>query len=96
LIVGAGGAVAIGLMESSSTFIHTPLAAIPFATSIVLVMASPQAVPAQPKALIGGHLISTVVGFIVLALAGLHAWAAAPAVVAATPFTRWQASIRSC
>jgi CBS-domain-containing membrane protein len=77
---GAGAALAIGAMESSSPFIHTPLAAIPFATSIVLVMGSPDAAPAQPRALIGGHLISTVVGFVVLAVAGPHAWAAAVAV----------------
>jgi CBS-domain-containing membrane protein len=80
LIAGVGAAVAIGVMESSSTFIHTPLAAIPFATSIVLVIGSPDAIPAQPKALIGGHLIATLVGFIVLALTGPHAWAAAAAV----------------
>jgi CBS-domain-containing membrane protein len=80
LIAGAGAAIAIGVMESSSTFIHTPLAAIPFATSIVLVIGSPDAIPAQPRALIGGHVIATLVGFIVLALAGPHAWAAALAV----------------
>jgi CBS-domain-containing membrane protein len=79
-IAGAGAAVAIGVMETSSTFIHTPLAAIPFATSIVLVIGSPDAVAAQPRALIGGHLIATLVGFVMLAFAGPHAWSAALAV----------------
>src|ERR1700750_1852496 len=77
---GAGGALAIGAMEWASQASGTPLGAIPFATSIVLLMGSPEAEPAQPRALIGGHLVSTVVGLLVLQLAGPHAWAAAAAV----------------
>lgn len=57
-----------------------PLMAIPFATSIVTVLGSPDAGPAQPRALIGGHLISTLVGLLVLKLCGPAAWAAALAV----------------
>jgi CBS-domain-containing membrane protein len=38
--------------------------AIRFATSIVLVMGSPEAEPAQPRALAGGHLIATLVGLL--------------------------------
>lgn len=46
LVTGAlGGAVAIGIMEWFSAFSEFPLASIPFATSIVLVMGSPQAFP---------------------------------------------------
>ena len=77
---GLGGALAIGTMEWASQVSGTPLGAIPFATSIVLVMGSPEAEPAQPRALIGGHLVSTIVGLLVLQLAGPHAWAAAVAV----------------
>ncbi|MET0707535.1 MAG: HPP family protein, partial [Tardiphaga sp.] len=40
----------------------------------------PEAEPAQPRALIGGHLVSTLVGLVVLKLAGPQAWAAAMAV----------------
>ncbi len=79
-IAGLGGAVAIGSMEWLSLAAHYPLAVIPFATSIVLVIGSPEAVPAQPRALIGGHLVSTLVGMAVLWLAGPQAWAAALAV----------------
>ena len=77
---GVGGALAIGAMEWASQASGTPLGAIPFATSIVLVMGSPEAEPAQPRALIGGHLVSTLVGLVVLKLTGPHAWAAAAAV----------------
>jgi CBS-domain-containing membrane protein len=79
-VAGLGGAVAIGSMEWLSLAAHYPLAVIPFATSIVLVIGSPEAVPAQPRALIGGHLVSTLVGMAVLWLAGPQAWAAALAV----------------
>jgi CBS-domain-containing membrane protein len=59
---------------------RTPLAIIPFATSIVLVIGSPDVEPAQPRALVGGHVVSTIVGLVVLQFTGPHAWAAASAV----------------
>jgi CBS-domain-containing membrane protein len=67
-------------MEFFSLAARYPLAVIPFATSIVLVIGSPEAEPAQPRALIGGHIIATVVGLIVLGMAGPHVWSAAAAV----------------
>jgi CBS-domain-containing membrane protein len=76
----AGGAIAIGSMEALSMRTAFPLVAIPFATSIVLVLGSPRAEPAQPRALIGGHLICTFVGLIVVKLLGPAPWAAALAV----------------
>mgnify|MGYP003755850507 CR=1 FL=1 len=79
-IAGLGAALAIGVMELLSAELNYPLAVIPFATSIVLVIGSPDAVPAQPRALIGGHLVSTLVGLMVLHAAGPQAWAAAIAV----------------
>jgi CBS-domain-containing membrane protein len=77
---GLGGAIAIGGMEWASRAFGYPLAMIPFATSIVLVIGSPDAEPAQPRALIGGHLVATVVGVAVVKLTGPHAFAAAMAV----------------
>lgn len=79
-VAGLGGALAIGIMEWFSLASRYPLAAIPFATSIVLVIGSPEAEPAQPRALIGGHVVSTLVGLAVLKLTGPAAWAAALAV----------------
>jgi len=49
-------------------------------TSIVLVIGSPEAEPAQPRALIGGHIVATLVGLAMPGLTGPHAWAAAVAV----------------
>lgn len=76
----AGGALAIGAMEFFAIRTAYPLVAIPFATSIVLVLGSPQVEPAQPRALIGGHLISTVVGLLAAKLLGPSSWVAALAV----------------
>jgi CBS-domain-containing membrane protein len=76
----AGGAVAIATMEAFSAVTAFPLVAIPFATSIVVVLGSPKAEPAQPRALIGGHLVSTLVGLLIVKLCGPAPWAAALAV----------------
>jgi hypothetical protein len=54
-VAGLGAAIAIGVMEWFSLASHYPLFIIPFASSIVLVIGSPEAEPAQPRALIGGH-----------------------------------------
>lgn len=79
-IAGVGAALAIGAMEFLSATLNYPLAVIPFATSIVLVIGSPEAVPAQPRALIGGHLVATLVGLMVVHAVGPQPWAAALAV----------------
>lgn len=80
LAAAAGGAFAIAAMELLSARAVFPLASIPFATSIVLVMGSPEAKPAQPRALVGGHLVSALVGILVVKITGPGAAAAAVAV----------------
>ena len=80
VMAGLGAALAIGVMEWLSAKLNYPLAVIPFATSIALVIGSPDAPPAQPRALIGGHLVATLVGLMVLHAAGPQPWAAALAV----------------
>ena len=81
IVAGAtGGALAIAIMELLSARSMTPLMTIPFATSIVLVMGSPEAEPAQPRALVGGHFVATLVGLLVVKLAGPGPWVAALAV----------------
>jgi CBS-domain-containing membrane protein len=76
----AGGSLAIGLMYVLSLQTEFPLATIPFATSIVLVTGTPEAPPAQPRALVGGHVLSAVVGVAAVKLLGPQAWVAALAV----------------
>ena len=79
-VAGLGVAIAIGAMEWLSLASRYPLAIIPFATSIALVIGSPDAEPAQPRALVGGHVLATLVGLAILKLTGPSAWAAAIAV----------------
>jgi CBS-domain-containing membrane protein len=76
----AGGVVAIVLMEELSTRAAFPLIFVPFATSIVLIMGSPDTDAAQPRALIGGHLLATLIGLVVVKIAGPEPLAAALAV----------------
>jgi len=72
-----GGAVAIALMFAIATGVGEPLMMVPFATSIVLVMGLPEAAPAQPRAIVGGHLISATVGVVLVAIFGGDWWVAA-------------------
>lgn len=81
IVAGAAGtAIAVAIMELASTSAEFPLMAIPFATSIVLVMGTPEAEPAQPRALVGGHVVSTLVALVVFQVIGVGPWAAALAV----------------
>jgi len=66
----AGAAIAVAIMEIASVRAEFPLMAIPFATSIVLVMGSPEAEPAQPRALVGGHVVSTLIALAVFHVFG--------------------------
>jgi CBS-domain-containing membrane protein len=76
----AGGAIAIALMEILSEHAAFPLLFVPFATSIVLVMGSPDIEAAQPRALVGGHLVASLVGLMVVKVTGPGPWVAALAV----------------
>lgn len=76
----AGGAVAILAMYFLAGFGEMPVMLVPFATSIVLVLGLPDAEPSQPRALVGGHLVSAAVGIAVALIAEPSPWAGAAAV----------------
>jgi CBS-domain-containing membrane protein len=59
-----GAGLAIGIMEMLAGMAQEPVSRVPFVTSIVLVMALPDSLPAQPRALIGGHMISCLAGWL--------------------------------
>jgi CBS-domain-containing membrane protein len=61
-----GAGIAIGIMEILAYLAREPLVRVPFVTSIVLAMALPDSEPAQPRAIIGGHLMSCVAGYLAL------------------------------
>jgi CBS-domain-containing membrane protein len=87
----AGAAAAVLAMYFLAGFGEMPLMLVPFATSIVLVFGLPEAEPSQPRALVGGHLISAAVGIAFAAATGPSPWAGAIAVglaMAAMHYTR--------
>jgi CBS-domain-containing membrane protein len=58
--IGAG--IAIALMELLARAAEEPLSRVPFVTSIVLVMALPEAEPSRAYSVVGGHMLSCVAG----------------------------------
>lgn len=62
--IGAG--LAIGIMEVLAELAREPMVRVPFVTSIVLAMALPDGEPAQPRAIVGGHLLSCLAGYLAL------------------------------
>ncbi len=84
LAVGVGIAIAILLLlvpERSSPLILAPLAG-----SAIYLFALTDADESQPRALFGGHLISTAIGLICFRIFGDALWVSAVAVVAAMTF----------
>lgn len=79
-----GAGLAIGAMEVLAWLDGEPLWLVPFVTSIVLAMALPDSDPAQPRAIIGGHMISCAAGLVALEIFGAGPTASAVAVGLAT------------
>lgn len=69
-----GGAGGIGLMTALAFASGQPLMMVPFATSIVLVMGSPEAPPARPRCIVGGHLLSASAGIVCVLAFGDAVW----------------------
>jgi CBS-domain-containing membrane protein len=67
---GFGGFIVIALLAQLTAGWHTLLLIAPFGASCVLAFALPQSPLAQPRNIIGGHLISTAVGIIIFSLLG--------------------------
>lgn len=72
-----GGALGIAVMTTLAHAAGQPLMTVPFATSIVLVMGSPEAPPAKPRAIVGGHLLSALAGIVCAAIFGDAFWVSA-------------------
>lgn len=75
-----GGGLGLSLMVAFARWSHLPLEAVPFTTSIVLVMAAPESAQAQPRNIIGGHLLSALSGLVVWMVFGTNPLLAGPAV----------------
>jgi CBS-domain-containing membrane protein len=91
LATSIGGGLGISLMVALATLSGLPLQAVPFTTSVVLVMAAPDSPQAQPRNILGGHVLSALAGLGVWLALGESPWAAGLAVaiaIAAMQLTR--------
>jgi CBS-domain-containing membrane protein len=79
-VTAIGGGLGITLMVALAALSGQHLEAVPFTTSIVLVMAAPESAPAQPRAILGGHLLCALAGLVVWLCFGANPWAAGLAV----------------
>lgn len=61
----------------------------PFGASCVLAFAVPDSPLAQPRSIVGGHLLSTAIGLALLHTAGFHAWTAALALGLSIMAMQW-------
>ncbi len=77
VLAGIGGVICVAALEFAAVIGHKPFWQLPFITSIALIMGAPSSEPARPMALVGGHLVSALAGYVVLWLCGSSEWAAA-------------------
>ena len=75
-----GGGLGLSLMVAFADWSHLAVEAVPFTTSIVLVMAAPESGQAQPRNIIGGHLLSALSGLVIWMVFGTNPLLAGPAV----------------
>ncbi|MGW2558778.1 HPP family protein [Streptomyces sp. NPDC001514] len=78
-IATLGSVVALVLLVAIGAALDQTVLIPPLAASAALVFAAPALPLAQPRSVVGGQLISTVVGFIALAVGGSSLWTAAVA-----------------
>lgn len=91
LFSGIGGMAAISLLALLTTSAGVPALMAPLGASCFLVFAAHESPFAQPRNVIGGHLVSTIVGILVLCVCGSDWWAMGLAVglsIAAMQLTR--------
>jgi CBS-domain-containing membrane protein len=69
-LAGVGGTLAIGVLAACAATAATPLIIAPFGASCVLLFTVPASPLAQPRNVIAGHVISAIVGLLVVALLG--------------------------
>ncbi|WP_216624874.1 HPP family protein [Paenibacillus foliorum] len=86
LLPSLGGFTAILLCSGFGELMNFSLIMAPFGATCVLIFVLPESPLSQPRNIIGGHLLSTLVGLIILTLFGTHSWSIALAVGLAIGF----------
>ncbi len=80
IMAGIGGLLAIGAVGALSVYANAPLIMAPFGASCVLLFSVPASPLSQPINVVGGHLLSTMVGLALRMAFPNEWWAAAIAV----------------
>jgi CBS-domain-containing membrane protein len=78
-----GGLIAIAVLAYLAESLHMPLILGSFGASCVLLFGFPDSPFSQPRNVIAGHFIASLVGLIALSLFGAHWWSMALALSAA-------------
>lgn len=73
----AGGSAGIGAISALSVMAKLPLLIAPFGATCVLIFAATDSHLAQPRSVVGGYLVSALVGVLALSLLGGAPWVAA-------------------
>jgi len=74
---GLGGAVAIAIVALLSESSGVPWLMIPFGASCVLLFSVPESSLSQPINVIGGHVVSTLIGLVILQVLPVTWWSLA-------------------
>ena len=72
-----GGAVAIAIVAYGSILVHSPLVIGSFGASCVLLFGFPDSPFSQPRNVIGGHFLASLVGLLFLYFVGSEWWSMA-------------------
>ncbi|GGV01765.1 hypothetical protein GCM10010495_11140 [Kitasatospora herbaricolor] len=78
-VATAGGVAGLVLLVAVGKVLELPVLIPPLAASAALVLAAPALPLAQPRSVVGGQLVSALVGFAALAVGGSSLWTAAVA-----------------
>jgi CBS-domain-containing membrane protein len=89
LLPGLGGFIAIFLGYYLGSISNLSLLMAPFGASCVLVFALPDSPLAQPRNVVGGHVLSSLIGLLLLIFFGVHSWSIALAVGLAILVMQW-------
>jgi len=80
LLSGVGGLIAIALAGALSHYAGTPFLMAPFGVTCVLIFSAAASPFSQPANVVGGHLVSTLIGLVLRAALPNEWWAVALAV----------------
>nr|WP_269440700.1 HPP family protein [Micromonospora tarapacensis] len=79
-LAGVGGTLGIGAVGTLSLLAGAPLLIAPLGSTCMMIFGAPQAPFAQPRNVLGGHTICTLVGLVVVRALGNAPWTIAAAV----------------